>query len=130
MPAPATLCGSVAVVSPMELLEWLCGNKKNWTIRLHGQGVDAVVTVGGGQIIDARWGNVRGMEALSEIVGCQRGFFELVPVTGAPQRTLHGHWQSLLLSARQVLHERIQEKRSDPTQAEIQTPEMLAILSP
>ena len=131
MRAPTTLCGSLAVVSPLDLLEWLCGNnnnKRDWSIRLHGKGIDAVVTVAGGQIVNARWGNVHGIEALSEIVGCQRGFFELVPVTGSPQRTLHGPWQSLLHSALQALDERNHEKRGDRMQAEMmQTPEMLAI---
>jgi hypothetical protein len=129
--ATVTLCGNLAVVSPIDLLQWLCGNKRNWTIRLHGQGIDAVVTVADRQIVDARWGNVRGMEALSKIVGCQRGFFELVPVTGSPQRTLHGPWQSLLHSALQVLDESNHEERGDRTQTEMRTPETLAIgLSP
>jgi hypothetical protein len=129
--APATLCGSLAVVSPLDLLQWLCGNKRDWTIRLHGQGIDAVVTVSGGQIVNARWGDVLGMEALSQIVGCQQGFFELVPVTGSPQRTLHGPWQSLLHSALQVLDESNHEERGKRTQTEMRTPEMLAIgLSP
>jgi len=107
----------------------LCGNnnKRDWPIRLHGKGIDAVVTVAGDQIVNARWGNVHGMEALSEIVGCQRGFFELVPVTGSPQRTLYGHWQSQLHGALQVLHERDDEKCGDRTQAEMKTPDMLAI---
>jgi hypothetical protein len=69
------------------------------------------------------------MEALSEIVGYQRGFFELVPVTGSPRRTLHGHWQGLLHCALQVLDERNYERPG--MQAEMQTPETLAIgLSP
>jgi hypothetical protein len=90
-----------------------------------------VATVVGGQIVDARWGNMRGMEALSEIVGCQRGIFELVPVTGSPRRTLHGHWQCLLHGALQVLAERNCEERGDRMHAEMRTPEMLAIgLSP
>jgi len=110
---------------------WLCGNKRDWSIRLHGQGVDAVVTVRGGQIVGARWANVHGMQALSEIVGCQRGFFELIPVMGSQQQTLHGHWQDLLHSALQVLEQRNHEKRGGQTQTEMRTPEMLAIgLSP
>ena len=86
-----------------------------------------MVTVRGGQIVHARWGQVRGMEALSEIVGCQQGFFELVPVTGSQQRTLQGPWQSLLHGALQALGERDHENRGDQTQTETQTPEMMAI---
>ena len=70
------------------------------------------------------------MEALSEIVGCQQGFFEFVPVTGSPQRTLHGPWQSLLHSALQVLDERNHENRGERTQSEMKTPEALALSNP
>ena len=90
-----------------------------------------MVTVAHHQIVDARWGSVRGMEALSKIVGCQRGYFELVPVTGSLQQTLHGPWQSLLHAALQVLDESNHEERGERTQTETRTPEMLAIdLSP
>jgi hypothetical protein len=90
-----------------------------------------VVTVAGSQIVNAKWGNVHGMDALSKIVGCQQGFFELVPVQGPQQRTLHGHWQSLLHIALQSLDERDHDEPGTPTQTELRTPEMLAIgLSP
>lgn len=61
------------------------------------------------------------------VVGCQRGFFELVPVTGSPQQTLYGHWQSQLHGALQVLHERNDEQCGDRTPAEMKTPDMVAI---
>jgi hypothetical protein len=105
-PYPVTLFGSLEVVSPLDLLEWLCSNKKSWTIKLHGKEMDGEVTVLDGQIVDARWGSLRGMEALSKIADCQQGLFELVPVTEPVERTLHGHWQGLLLGAVQRLDER------------------------
>jgi len=97
--------------------------------------MDAIVTVSGGQIIDARWGNVHGMEALAQIVGCQQGSFELVPVTGPPQRSLHGQWQTLLHSALQAADTRNHGTQVDGTQVdgtqvdrsptEVHTPELL-----
>ena len=109
----------------MELLEWLCGHTRDWSIRLYGQGIDAIVTVAGGQIIDARWGNVHGMEALAEIVGCQHGSFELVPVTGPPRRSLYGQWQTLLHSALQARDTRNHGTQVDRSQPELHTPELL-----
>jgi len=100
------------VVSPLDLIEWLCSNKKIWSLRLHGQGqaqrqgIIGEVVVIDGQIVDAKWGNVHGMEALSEIVDLKQGSFELAPVSGSVERTLQGHWQSLLLNAVQMLDER------------------------
>jgi Domain of unknown function (DUF4388) len=110
------LCGSLAIVSPLDLIEWLCSNKKIWSLRLHGQGqgqgVIGEVVVIDGQIVDARWGDVHGMQALSEIVGLKQGSFDLAPVSGSIERTLQGHWQSLLLGAVQILDERNFQKRS------------------
>lgn len=113
-----TLCGSLAIVSPLDLIEWLCSNKKIWSLRLHGQeqgqgqGIIGEVVVIDGQIVDARWGDVHGMQALSEIVGIRQGSFDLAPVSGSIERTLQGHWQSLLLGAVQMLDERNFQKRS------------------
>ena len=107
-----TLCGSLSVVSTLDLIEWLCSNRKIWSLRLHGQEDGRGQTITGeavvvdGQMVDARWGEVHGLPALSEIVGCQKGSFDLAPVSGSIERTLDGHWQSLLLSAVQILDER------------------------
>jgi Domain of unknown function (DUF4388) len=101
----------LAVVSPVDLLEWLCSNHKIWTLRLQCQDAEGEVVVVGGQLTDASWGHARGMEALSIIVGCHSGFFELVPVSGSTERTLDGPWQSLLLRAVQILDERNHENR-------------------
>ena len=109
-----TLRGSLAVVSPLDLIEWLCSNKKIWSLQLHGQGQgpSGEVVVIDGQIVDARWGSVHGMEALSEIVDLKKGSFDLAPVSGSIERTLQGHWQSLLLGAVQMLDERNFQRRS------------------
>jgi hypothetical protein len=117
-PQPAqgseTLCGSLAIVSPLDLIEWLCSNKKIWSLRLHGQGqgLSGEVVVVDGQMVDARWGDVRGMQALSEIVDLKKGSFDLAPVSGSIERTLQGPWQSLLLNAVQMLDERNFQRRS------------------
>jgi len=109
-----SLSGSLSVVSTLDLIEWLCSNRKIWSLRLHRQGqgqtnekvIAGEVVVVDGQMVDARWGDVHGLPALCEIVGCQKGSFDLVPVSGSIERTLDGHWQSLLLSAVQMLDER------------------------
>ena len=113
-----TLCGSLSVVSALDLIEWLCSNRKIWSLRLHGQEdghgrtITGEVVVVDGQMVDARWGEVHGLPALSEIVGCQKGSFDLAPVSGSIERTLDGHWQSLLLSAVQILDERNHRNRN------------------
>jgi hypothetical protein len=119
-----TLSGSLSVVSTLDLIEWLCSNRKIWSLRLHGQGngqaITGEVVVVAGQMVDARWGDVHGLPALCEIVGCQQGSFDLAPVSGSIERTLDGHWQSLLLSAVQMLDERNHHNREGSKSEEAQ----------
>ena len=123
-----SLSGSLSVVSTLDLIEWLCSHRKIWSLRLHGQGqgqthekaITGEVVVVDGQLVDARWGEVHGLPALCEIVGCQKGSFNLVPVSGSIERTLDGHWQSLLLSAVQMLDERNHQTRGKAQPEEAQ----------
>jgi hypothetical protein len=117
-----TLSGSLSVVSALDLIEWLCSSRKIWSLRLHSDGpghtIAGEVVVVDGQMVDARWGEVHGLPALCEIVGCQKGTFDLAPVSGSVERTLEGNWQSLLLSAVQMLDERNYRSREDtPSEA-------------
>jgi hypothetical protein len=106
------LKGSLAVVSATDLLEWLCCNGRTGILRLHDAAKPkAQVVILSGQIVDATWPGLRGLEALCEIVACEHGSFDLVPASTAAERTLHGNWQTLLLSATQILDERNHEDR-------------------
>jgi hypothetical protein len=107
----AFLSGSLAVVSASDLLEWLCLNRKTCTLRLFSRDVEGEVVVVDGQLANARWGRQRGLEALSEIVGCGHGTFDLAPVPDAIDRVFHDHWQGLLLSAVQLLDQSAVEAR-------------------
>jgi hypothetical protein len=102
----AMLRGSLAVVSATDLLEWLCCNGRTGVLRLHDAKPKAQVVILSGQIVDATWHGLRGLDALCEIVGCEQGSFDLVPASPGAERTLHGNWQTLLLSAAQLLDER------------------------
>jgi hypothetical protein len=112
---PAILFGSLDVVSAFDLLEWLCCNHKSWALRVLAPGLEGQAVVLGGELVDARFGSMRGLPALAEIVGCRQGQFDLVPVTEVAQPTLHGRWQALLLSAAQMLDERDQAIRAEVT---------------
>jgi hypothetical protein len=109
-PPPAeealTLRGNLTVLSALDLLQWLCNNRQTWKVRLYGQGVDGDVVVLQGQLVDARWGIMRGTPALVEIVGCQFGCFDLVAVENVQEGSLHGSSQALLLNAVREFDER------------------------
>jgi hypothetical protein len=111
------LNGSLAVVSPVDLLEWLCSNRRTWSLRLLCHGIEGEVVVVDGELVHARWGELRGLEALSEAVACPRGSFHLVPVAHPVERTLRGPWQGLLLNAVQLLDQRNLEAR--PTTVDV-----------
>jgi hypothetical protein len=104
-------------MSIVDLLQLLCNNRRTWTVRLYGQGVDGDVVVLDGRLVDARWGMTHGRAALTEIVGCHYGYFELVPVESKLEHTLDDDTQSLLLNALHALDERNHEllKRANST---------------
>jgi hypothetical protein len=113
-----TLRGSLGVVSALDVLQWLCNARQSWTVRLHGQGVDGDVIVHEGELVSARWGGLFGVTALTEIVSCDWGYFELMSPTRTIENNLFGSWQSLLLEAVHELDERRREReqrsRSQP----------------
>jgi hypothetical protein len=104
--AAAPLHGSLAVVPPADVVEWLCSNRQTWAVRLFCQGVEGEIVVVDGELMSARWGTLDGLPALSEAVACQGGSFHLVPVPAAIARNLRGPWQALLLQAVQLVDQR------------------------
>lgn len=112
---PGVLFGSLDVVSAFDLLEWLCSNRRTLALHVLAPGLTGHVVVENGELVDARCGGLQGLPALTEIVGCPRGQFELVQVAATAQPTLQGRWQALLLSAAQQLDEREFELASRTT---------------
>jgi hypothetical protein len=111
---PPTLSGSLQAISALDLLEWLCSNRKSWTLRVWNGGIEGQVVVVQGELLHARCGPARGLPALGEILGYRRGCFDLVPVADAAHRSLRGHWRSLLLAAVGLAGEQL---AGEPTRA-------------
>lgn len=105
----AVLRGSLEFLSLFDIIQWVCGSRRSWTIRVHGEGMGASVTVVEGDLTDARWGDLVGREALLEILSVERGHFELEPIGNDTPRTIEGNWTFALLSAAAAA-----EKRTAP----------------
>jgi hypothetical protein len=132
--ARVTFHGNLAVVAPPDLIQWLCCANKDWKVHLWGKDLDAELVVKSGELIDARMGNLSGMEALIEIIDCHEGSFELLPIAPVTAPSLSGPWQSLVLTAAQQLDERnfergLQPKADEPpARPEENTPPVLIML--
>lgn len=112
------LRGNLSVVSTVDLLQWLCSARQSWNVRLYGQGVDGDVVVSEGELLSARWGGLFGLPALTEVVACNWGSFDLLAIERLPEQCLFGSWQNLLLDAVHELDKRQREQvlvgRSQP----------------
>jgi hypothetical protein len=116
--ASLSLRGNIDVVSPLDLLEWLCRNRKTGRFHLYNQDIDGEVVIVDGDLVDARWRGLCGMPALCELVTCETGFFELLPVSSPVEQTLHGSWRNLLFQVVEMLDER---KKDEKTQGASRT---------
>ncbi len=101
----AALCGSLAVVSLFDVIQWVCASRQSWLVRLWGSGLDGSVTIVDGELIDARCGGKTGHDALVGALEAKVGRFELQAICGEVQRSMHGNWMATLLTALQKADE-------------------------
>ena len=92
-------------VTPADILQLKCLMGATTVIEFHSEGTFGRIRFDAGEITDASAGPLRGVEALSAIVGWKGGQVSEQPCAGPGVRTIHGSWQSLLMEAAQRLDE-------------------------
>jgi DNA-binding response OmpR family regulator len=93
-------------VTPADIIQLKCLSNATTILEfLSGQKVGRI-RFEDGEITDANFGEVQGVDAFYEILGWQRGQVTEHPCVGFPKRTIEGSWQSLLMDAAQRLDER------------------------
>lgn len=104
-----SLQGSLQIVSPPDLIQWLCCGNRSHRVHLWGADFVGELVVQSGELVDATTDGLRGMDALVAIFEQTEGSFELLALDAVRSRSLHGSWQSLVLTATQRLDERAME---------------------
>lgn len=104
-----SLQGSLQIVSPPDLIQWLCCGNRSHRVHLWGADFEGELVVQSGELVDATADGLRGMDALVAIFEQTEGSFELLALDAVRSHSLHGSWQSLVLTATQRLDERAME---------------------
>ena len=107
------LQGDLSVVTIFDVIRLMCAQGHACTITLLEQECDASVSIAGGELVDARYAEQVGPEALVELIALRMGQFAVRRQPGDVPHTIHGHWQYNLLVAAQRLDERMNKRRLD-----------------
>ena len=103
--ADADFSATLQNVTPADILQLKCLMRATTVIEFHSDGTLGRIRFEAGEITDASAGPLRGVEALSAIVGWKGGQVSEQPCAGPGVRTIHGSWQTLLMEAAQRLDE-------------------------
>jgi hypothetical protein len=70
-------------------------------LQVTGGGVVGTIFIANGAIIHAEAGEMKGEAALQKLLGLAGGDFKMLPYTEAPEKTIEGQWEFLLMEAAQ-----------------------------
>jgi DNA-binding response OmpR family regulator len=92
-------------VTPADVLQFKCLSGASTVVEFLSAGKVAWIRFEDGQIIDAAAGELRGVEAVYEIIGWKTGQARERPCVGSFERTINTPWHTLLMDAAHRLDE-------------------------
>lgn len=119
--------GSLSDVNAVELIRVPGQTRRTGSLRLSGPAGEAELFYDKGSLVDVRFGDVEGMEALAEVVGWTKGEFEFALNVDAEKTTILVDLERALLDALRLREERDAASQATPPPAELQ-PEAAAEL--
>ena len=100
------LSGSLASLSPADVVQMLCLSRKTTALRVHHQSGWGMVDIEDGNVIHATWNELVGEAAFYKILGATEGMFTTVPLPPDSPHTISRGWQHLLIDGMRVEDER------------------------
>jgi DNA-binding response OmpR family regulator len=94
-------------VTPADILQLKCLTGATTIVEFLSDQQIGRIRFEDGQITDASTDELRGVDALYEIIGWKRGQVTEHPCVGFFERTIHSSWQNLLMDAAHRLDERV-----------------------
>lgn len=99
------LIGNLKDLNIASIIELNCVEKNAAQVTIKTRVGDAIVFFDNGEIVHARWGELKGVEALYRILRLTDGEFKVTSNIAPPERTIVESWQGLLLDGMRVLDE-------------------------
>lgn len=104
--APRGVSGSLAEMGLPDMLQILWHGRKTCALKIQAQGSAGEIHFAEGQVVHALWGEVRGENALYEMLSLEEGDFRLDPTFVPSVRTITASPEALLLEGMRRLDER------------------------
>ena len=92
-------------VTPMDILQLKCLSAASTVVEFSSGSKNGRIRFQKGEVVDARTGGLRGVDAVREIIGWPHGQVCEHMEIGAFERTSHCSWQALLMDAAQGIDE-------------------------
>jgi DNA-binding response OmpR family regulator len=92
-------------VTPMDILQLKCLSVASSIVEFRSDHREGRVRFQKGEVVDARTGSLRGIDAVREIIGWPHGHVFEHPESGEFERTIHCSWQALLMHAAHEIDE-------------------------
>lgn len=99
------LAGNLRDLSITNLIELSCVEKTSSQLTVKTRSGDAIVFFDRGNIVHARWGDLKGTAALYPILRLTDGEFRVASNIAAPERTIFESWKGLVFDGMRVLDE-------------------------
>ncbi len=98
--------GVLRQVGLQDVLQLECLGRNSSVLEIFNAQVRGRIYIEEGAIIHAAAGAIKGEAAFHQLLSLPGGEFNLKPYEPAPERTLEGHWESLLMEAARVRDEK------------------------
>jgi predicted regulator of Ras-like GTPase activity (Roadblock/LC7/MglB family) len=99
------LVGNLNDLNITNIIELNCTEKNSVQVTIKTRTGDAMVFFDRGEIVHARWGGLKGTEALYHILRLSDGEFRITSGITPPERTIFESWKGLVLDGMRVFDE-------------------------
>jgi predicted regulator of Ras-like GTPase activity (Roadblock/LC7/MglB family) len=99
------LVGNLRDLNITNIIELNCVEKSTAQVTIKTRTGDAMVFFDDGEIVHARWGELKGTEALYRILRLSDGAFRVTSDIATPERTIFESWKGLVLEGMRVYDE-------------------------
>ncbi len=99
------LVGNLSDLNVANIIELNCVEKHSAQLTVKTRSGDAMVFFDNGEIVHARWGELKGTEALYHVLRLSEGDFHVAPTTVPPERTIFESWKGLVLDGMRAFDE-------------------------
>jgi len=106
------LTGELKDFSISNIVQINCVEKNSSQVTIENRKGQAVIFFDGGEIVHACFNELKGEQALYQILSLNEGQFKVFKETNIPDRTINTPWHSLLLEGMRVMDESFRDEAS------------------